>query len=67
MSLKDKKIYYFDKTTNQTNSITINQMLMVLEKLTSQDGNAMKFFCSKNERDESKYEWNKFLNNLNTN
>tara|TARA_R110002020_G_scaffold450707_1_gene664378 strand:+ start:38 stop:241 length:204 start_codon:yes stop_codon:yes gene_type:complete len=67
MSLKDKKIYYFDKTTNQTNSITINEILMVLERLTSQDGNAMKFFCSENERDESKHEWNKFLNNLNKN
>ena len=65
MSLKDKKIYYFDKVTEETNSITVAEIIMALEKITSQEGNAMKFFYTEIERDNEKNIWIKYINNLN--
>ena len=68
MNLKDIKIYYYDITSNESNAITIENLLNALEKSNIYPyKSGMKFFYSKNKRDKAIKKHREYINKLNKN
>ena len=62
---KGQWIWIYDKDTNRDRKVEIQIIINALNEMNKRDAMPIKYFVLRNERDEYKKAYRKFINNLN--